>query len=300
MSNAVFIFRPDSIYDDNPEIRYQFPRQYFSRAKKALSDWIVYYESTKVPHSRGYFATAMVKQIIPDPSAPDMFVALIEPGTYLDFASPVGFNLNDSPVEQGLLNAKGKISGRAQAAVRPISASDMNRILALGLDNIDHALPRTEQKHDGIGLEERPSEFVFDAPRVRLSQLTSRAFRDKAFRGAVLRAYDQRCAFTGLRLINGGGRAEVEAAHIKPVQRNGPDILSNGIALSGTAHWMFDRGLLSLDNEFRFLVSHKVNDRDGVTALLNNDGLAKLPERPSERPRLEFLAWHRQEHGFSV
>ncbi len=63
------------------------------------------------------------------------------------------------------------------------------------------------------------------------------------FRRVVLRAYEQRCAVTGLRLINGGGRAEVEAAHIRPVEANGPDIISNRLALSGTAHWMFDRGL---------------------------------------------------------
>lgn len=299
MPNVVFIYRPDSIYDDHPEIRYQFPRQYFSRAIIALGDWIVYYESTKVPNSRGYFATARVQQIVPDPDKPEMFLALIEPGTYLDFANPVGFNLSDGPVERGLLNTEGKISGRAQAAVRPISTLDMERILALGLGHIDNPLPRIDQMQGGSGLEEPASEFVFDIPRVRVSQLTSRAFRDRAFRGAVLRAYDQRCAFTGLRLINGGGRAEVEAAHIKPVLNNGPDILSNGIALSGTAHWMFDRGLLGLDSNFRFLISHKVNDREGVSALLNKNGMAKLPLRPSERPRLEFLAWHREQHGFS-
>jgi len=42
-------------------------------------------------------------------------------------------------------------------------------------------------------------------------------------------------AITGLKLINGGGRAEVDAAHTRPVEANGPDVLSNGIALSGTA-----------------------------------------------------------------
>jgi predicted restriction endonuclease len=60
----------------------------------------------------------------------------------------------------------------------------------------------------------------------------------------VLRAYDERCAITGFKFINGGGRAEVDAAHIRPVQHNGPDTINNGIALCGTAHWMFDRGLI--------------------------------------------------------
>lgn len=70
----------------------------------------------------------------------------------------------------------------------------------------------------------------------------------------VLQAYGSRCAITGLRLINGGGRAEVEAAHIRPVEASGPDIVSNGIALSGTAHWMFDRGLISVADDLQILI----------------------------------------------
>jgi hypothetical protein len=87
-----------------------------------------------------------------------------------------------------------------------------------------------------------------------VSFTVSRIMRDRVFRRIVLRAYDQRCAITGLKLINGGGRAEVAAAHIRPVEASGPDIVNNGIALSGTAHWMFDRGLISLSDDLEILV----------------------------------------------
>ena len=95
-------------------------------------------------------------------------------------------------------------------------------------------------------------------------QLTSRVVRDRVFRRTVLRAYDERCAVSGLKLINGGGRAEVQAAHIRPVEADGPDIVSNGLALSGTAHWMFDRGLISLADDLTILVSRQVNDLSSV------------------------------------
>jgi len=114
------------------------------------------------------------------------------------------------------------------------------------------------------------------------------------FRRVVLRAYDQRCAVTGLKLINGGGRAEVEAAHIRPVEANGPDILTNGIALSGTAHWMFDRGLISLSDDLEILVSRQVNDQEGVRAMINRTGRALTPARISERPHPRFMQWHRE------
>jgi putative restriction endonuclease len=109
-----------------------------------------------------------------------------------------------------------------------------------------------------------------------------------------LRAYDQRCAITGLRFINGGGRAEVDAAHIRSVEKCGPDIVNNGIALSGTAHWMFDRGLISLSDDLEILISRQVNDQDSVRAFVNETGRALPPSRSSERPHPHFLSWHRQ------
>ncbi len=71
-----------------------------------------------------------------------------------------------------------------------------------------------------------PFEFEQERTRARLS--SNRIERDRIFRRVVLRAYDERCAITGLKLINGGGRAEVEAAHIRPVEKNGPDNINNG------------------------------------------------------------------------
>jgi hypothetical protein len=72
----------------------------------------------------------------------------------------------------------------------------------------------------------------------------------------VCDAYDNCCAVTGLRIVNGGGKAEAQAAHIWPVAEGGPDVVQNGIALSGTAHWLFDRHLISLTDDYRLLISH--------------------------------------------
>ena len=94
--------------------------------------------------------------------------------------------------------------------------------------------------------------------------LTLRTVRDRVFRTRVLKAYDRRCAFTGFQFINGGGRAEVEAAHIKSVEAKGPDVVQNGVALSGTVHWMFDRGLLAVADNSEILLSNHINDVDGV------------------------------------
>jgi len=297
MSYCVFMHRSDSIYDDSPAERYQFPRQYLGRAQGSVGDWIVYLEPSKVPGTRGYFAIARVQQIIPDPKAPNMYLALIEPGSYLDFFRSVPFNDVSGPIELGLLNEHGKLSGRAHSAVRPISSQDFQRIVERGLDDHEPLLPRVDMAEPVNGFEEGQAPFVFEQERDRVQQLTSRVVRDRVFRKVVLRAYDERCAITGLKLINGGGRAEVDAAHIRPVQANGPDVVNNGLALSGTAHWMFDRGLISLSDEMEILISRQVNDVGGVRGFINKTGFASAPQRASDRPHPHFLRWHR-EHCF--
>ena len=297
MAHGVFIHRPDSVYDDVPSERYQFPGQYLSRAKACVGDWIIYYEPSKVFETRGYFAVAKVQEVIPDPTTPNMFFAVIEQGSYLDFGSPVPFRGPEGLSELGVLNAEGRISGRAQAAVRQLSTDDFVRIVDRGLLQDDADLPRLGELPAVPGFRDPQAPFQFEQNRERSAYFGSRIVRDRNFRRIILRAYDERCAFSGLRLINGGGRAEVEAAHIRPVEENGPDRVSNGIALSGTAHWMFDRGLIGIADDMKLLVSRHVNDSDAVHALMNRTGYLMPPNRPADRPHPHFLSWHR-EHRF--
>jgi len=307
MGFGIFIHRSDSIYADIPAERYQFPRQYLGRVSACIGGWIIYYEPSKVLKPKGYYATARVQRVIDDPNADGMHYAIIEPGSYLEFPEPVPFNGPLGIVERSVLNELGGISGRAQAAVRVIPADDYRRITELGLGADDFVLPRIGEPSDlaakptisGIAPGLRPEGFgdqgqaplFFEQDRVRVD--FSRPLRDRIFRSVVLQAYDQRCAVTGLKLVNGGGRAEVEAAHIKSVKANGPDMVSNGIALSGTAHWMFDRGLISIADDLTILISRQVNDLGSVTGLLNRSGKALQPSRLSDRPHPAFLQWHR-------
>lgn len=302
MTFGVFIHRADSIYDDSPATQYQFPKPYLERASAMVGDWIVYYEPVKVRGSKGYYAIARVAKIVPDPTVANMYLALIEPGSYLEFPNPVPFDDGNGLAETGLLNEQGRISGRAQAAVRPISPKDFDRILTRGLAEDQPLLPRVDVARPELepAFGELPqAHFVYEQERERVSAMTTRVVRDRVFRRVVLRAYGERCALTGLKLINGGGRAEVAAAHIRPVEHNGPDIINNGVALSGTAHWMFDRGLIGFSDDLEIIISRQVNDRDGVESLINKTGRLIGPLAARDRPHPAFLAWHR-EHCFKA
>ena len=301
MANGVFVHRADSKYDDFPEERYQFPKRYLKRAERFENDWIVYYEPRGGGGRLGYTGIAKVSSIVPDPEEEGMFLARIESGSFLPFECFVPLRTDEGFRESDLAKPGGTLNGGLiQWAVRPISADDFNAIVSAGFPEDISFLPRVST----ISLQDYPEGFAeagtmyaHDEERLRVEKYISQIPRDRVFRRLVLEAYDSRCAITGLKLINGGGRAEVEAAHIKPVGSHGPDTVRNGIALSGTVHWMFDRGLVSLSDEYDVLVSRQANDPDQIWSLVNRTKKAILPENAAHYPHPKYLQWHR-EHCF--
>ncbi len=298
-SKCVFVVGSHSIYADEPDRFYRFGPQWLNPAARSVEQWVLYQEPKRAGR-RGYYAAARVEQIVRDPKDAGMFLALIEPGSYLEFGHGVPFQFHGSAVERGLLGDDGRLNnGRAVQSIRAISDEDFNRIVGLGLIEEDQLLPREDAAEpllDRVREELEP----WIGPIDRTTALVSRTVRDRQFRKRVLDVYDRRCALTGMQLINGGGRAEAQAAHIMSVESGGPDTVANGIALSGTVHWMFDRGLISLSDEGNILLSHKINDVEGVTKLLHSDRRARLPANESMRPHARFLGWHREWHRIAA
>lgn len=99
---------------------------------------------------------------------------------------------------------------------------------------------------------------------------------------------------SGLRLRNGGGRPEVQAAHIRPVEHQGSDSVRNGLALTGTLHWMFDRGLVSVADDLTILVSRNKVPTDVVSRLILPSGRIALPVDARDQPHRDNLKWHRE------
>ncbi len=145
-------------------------------------------------------------------------------------------------------------------SVRPVSDADFATIVRAGLDAtlapenaVRLGLDRDRSDEEARALLDAPVE---QQERRVVQVLQSRKLRDAAFRGQVVDAYDARCAVTGLRIVKGGGKAEAQAAHVCAVQDGGPDTVRNGIALSATVHWLFDRHLISLTHDYGLPVSH--------------------------------------------
>jgi len=113
--------------------------------------------------------------------------------------------------------------------------------------------------------------------------------RSEAFRQTVREAYDNRCAVCGTRRETPDGRPEVEAAHIRPKAKGGPDDIRNGIALCKLHHWAFDNGWLALVGDYRIAVTD-AHERDGYSDFAALEGnQIELPEDPRKYPDQKYL-----------
>ena len=256
-----------------------------------MGDWAIYYEPVKAG-PRGYFATAQIDRVIPKPGVEGRYLALIKSGSFLAFDREVPRLIGGRPLEMALTAEDGsaKAGGAQQLAVRRLPEADFARIVNIGLPG--DLIEAEARRYDPQGNE-------YDAPvqpfvRLVLERLVSRPFRDIAFRRKVRVAYDYRCAMSGLRLRNGGGRPEVQAAHIRPVERQGSDFVRNGLALSGTLHWMFDRGLVSVAEDMTILVSRNKVPSEVVDRLIRPGGKRCLPHEQNDWPHPDNLKWHRE------
>ena len=292
MTKLVLMHKDHSTYEDVPEAHYDFPRPYLKAVMEAVGDWIVYYEPVKAG-PRGYFAVAKIKEVIPKPGQEGRFLAIIEEGSYLEFDREVPRLREGRPLELSLTEADGspKRGGIAQSAVRRLPEADFARIVDLGLPQELEHIEATRYDPAPAGLHEGADIFK----RPVLERLTRRPYRDVAFRRKVREAYGYRCAMSGLMLRNGGGRPEVQAAHIRPVEHHGSDSVRNGLALSGTLHWMFDRGLISVaEDNSTILVSHNKVPGDVMRRLLPADVKLIKPRDPRNAPHPANLRWHRE------
>jgi putative restriction endonuclease len=297
MTKAILTTKVDPAYDDLPEERYHFPRTYLRQIEQTIGDWIIYYEPRRTTSDlsssggrQAYFAAARLLRIERDQAREDHYYAFVS--DYLEFDRPVPFKEGLHYYESSLQRDDGKTNkGAFGRAVRPILDNEYNLILQAGFTKVLETASYESRMTDGLHYEVKEVDTHYE--RSIIQSIVSRPFREAAFAVTVKEAYGNTCAMTGLMIINGGGRAEVQAAHIQPVSKNGPDSIRNALALSATVHWMFDRGLVSVDDDFSILVA-KNRLPDSALRLLNENRRLILPEREDMKPHRHYLGFHRE------
>ena len=99
---------------------------------------------------------------------------------------------------------------------------------------------------------------------------------------------------TGQR-FHSAEHTEAAAAHIIGKKELGTDDPRNGIALSQSAHWAFDRGIFTITDQFEVLIHPKARSANiAAFPLLELDRRPiLLPKDSQYRPHPEALEWHR-------
>lgn len=295
MAKAILTTKVRPSYDDAREEYYHFPRRYLARVEQAIDDGIIYYEPRRQDDDdsgregrQAYFATAHISSIESDPKLPEHYYAIIS--SYIGFDRIVPFREGAHYYESSLKKEDGSTNkGQFGNAVRLIPDDEFDLIRSAGFQTT-LLLERTTQ-NVSHGFADPPTDYE----RPIREQLIRRPFRDRAFTRQICEIYNSQCALTGIRLINGGGRTEVEAAHIKPVGdgHRGSDSVRNGIALCQTVHWMFDRGVISLTDDYALLGDTTYVTKD-VQRLFKPDLRAVVPPNEELQPHPQFLKYHRE------
>jgi putative restriction endonuclease len=120
--------------------------------------------------------------------------------------------------------------------------------------------------------------------------------RDQGFRKAVVRIYEHRCAFCGVRMLTSTGHTAVDAAHIIPWSVSQNDDVHNGMALCRLCHWTFDEGLTGVSTKYQVQLSRELRMMKNLPGhLLTVESRHILgPNEEDLWPDLDALKWHHQ------
>lgn len=162
--------------------------------------------------------------------------------------------------------------------------------LAIESEMLRRKLDADAQPMDDSEEQLIPEDFTGETRKVVTEQRIKQTF----FRRAVLSSYRGRCCMSGLsesRLLI--------ASHIVPWSKDKANRLnpSNGLCLSAIHDRAFDKGLVTLTDDFKIVVSEELKRKNEPfvnSVLLPLDGRPiELPER--FMPSAEFLTRHRKE-----
>ncbi len=147
-----------------------------------------------------------------------------------------------------------------------------------------------------------PSE-VYKKKLLKLeNELINEGFEEEKFiRGNIFKRqvpliYKNTCAISKLQINATFNVSLIDACHIVPFSNSYDDTITNGISLTPTLHRAFDRGLISIDENYCVIVSDKFNESNIESKYSINQFKGKeilLPKNKKYYPKLDNFKWHR-------
>lgn len=145
-------------------------------------------------------------------------------------------------------------------------------------------------------LENDPEEYSSELKSLIKNKEEEEIFlRSNIFKREIPKIYNYTCCISRMRVDTINDISMIDACHIKPFSLSYNDTISNGIALCPNLHRAFDRGLITIDDRFRVIVSgaFKENKSDYSIRKYNNQEII-LPNDSTYYPSQLSLEWHWQ------
>lgn len=118
--------------------------------------------------------------------------------------------------------------------------------------------------------------------------------RGGIFKREIPKIYNYTCCISGMRIDATAQVSLIDACHIVPFSESYNDTISNGIALCPNLHRAFDRGLISIDEDYRVNVSDTFTEGESDYTIRKFDQKRiSLPKDQGFWPDHENLNWHK-------
>ena len=123
-----------------------------------------------------------------------------------------------------------------------------------------------------------------------------RFIRGSIFKREVPKIYQNKCCISGMRIESNTDAQMIDACHIVPFSISNDDTVSNGISLSPNLHRAYDRGLITINEDYIVRISPVVRENETPFSISQFAGRRIiLPEKEKDYPSPENLIWHKKE-----
>lgn len=153
-------------------------------------------------------------------------------------------------------------------------------------------------------LKDSEKEYLKRLTQIR-NELDNEGFQEEIFvRGGVFKKevpkiYNYTCCISGLRIDAVENISMVDACHIIPFSEGFNDTISNGLSLCPNLHRAFDRGLISISNDFAVILNKNFSESFQSSYNIKQFEGKKiaLPSKEHHFPSVESLGYHREKFG---
>ncbi len=117
--------------------------------------------------------------------------------------------------------------------------------------------------------------------------------RGSLFKREIPKIYNNTCCISGMKIDATVNVSMIDACHIVPFSVSYDDTVTNGIALCPNLHRAFDRGLMTIDENYRVVVSNTFReDETSYSIRAFENKIINLPSLESYFPSANNFHWH--------